>query len=442
MPYKKSSKHPTITLYIRLLLCLCFLISPINSSAKTPTLKMDANPLGDNADYNEDLLEESFDFDDEFRRKNSDIHEDEIHPGTDKRLKYRTIPNNPIDNQGYPIKTAQIIAIGVDNRTLDILHGLGYTVIHERWLKGLRLNVVTLSIPSNLTAPQALAILRKKDPNSLYDLNHLYHVDSTPKISRDTLNPQIHSRTANEGKTVGLIDTALERAHPALQKASLHHRDFVTEKQPRPTAHGTAIASQLVSQVDRLYSASVFYQDAQLRNHASVAGLTSAIDWLIEKKVAIINMSLSGPPNQLLHFIIRQASQRGHLIVAAAGNQGPASPPLYPAAYPEVVAVTAVDKQQRIYRRANRGDHVEVAAIGVTLRTADSTGGYTTNSGTSFAAPTVSAWLANTLQQPDPEQAQQVRRELHRKSKDLGIAGHDPVFGHGLISDHALEALP
>ena len=447
----KSIKNQSATKSLYLLLLVCFLVLPINGDAKSFSINSNVSAFDDDLDDEDDLFEDAFEFDDddsefesieddESDAPSGDISEDEIHQDTNHNLKHSARQNKSIDKHGYPIKTAQIIAMGIDNSTLDILHGLGYTVLHERWLTGLRLNIVTLSIPTNLTPSQALAALRKKDPNTLYDLNHIYHLDSSKTQLASTNN--INSTATNSGKAIGLIDTAIERTHPVFQKASLFHKDFVTDKQPRPTAHGTAIASQLVTQMRQLYSASVFYQDAQQRNHASVDSLTAAIDWLIEKRVAIINMSLSGPPNQLLHFIIRQASQRGHLIIAAAGNQGPASPPLYPAAYPEVVAVTAVDKKHRVYRRANRGEHVEVAAIGVTLRTADSTGGYTTNSGTSFAAPTVSAWFANTLQRPDLQQAQQLRRELHLSAKDLGATGRDPIFGHGLISNQALEAAP
>ncbi len=82
------------------------------------------------------------------------------------------------------------------------------------------------------------------------------------------------------------------------------------------------------------------------------------------------------------------------VIVAAAGNGGPKAAPAYPAAYNDVIAVTAIDRAKRAYRRAGRGEHIDLAAPGVDVWTAASVPGARAKTGTSFATPFVTAAVA------------------------------------------------
>jgi len=120
------------------------------------------------------------------------------------------------------------------------------------------------------------------------------------------------------------------------------------------------------------------------------------------------------------------------VLVAAVGNEGPAAPPLYPAAYDGVVGVTAVDNTRALYRWANRGQQVTFAARGVDVTVAHPDGGQVTNSGTSLAAPVVTALLACRLLRLSPEQALQTMID---DAEDLGEPGRDPGFGHGFLDD-------
>ena len=74
--------------------------------------------------------------------------------------------------------------------------------------------------------------------------------------------------------------------------------------------------------------------------------------------------------------------------------------PMYPAAYPEVVAVTATDDRGRAFRLANRGEYVDIAAPGVNIRHAQAGGGFAASSGTSYAVPFVSAVSSRRLEGP------------------------------------------
>lgn len=152
----------------------------------------------------------------------------------------------------------------------------------------------------------------------------------------------------------------------------------------------------------------------------------------------VINLSLAGPANLLLEEAVRRVSERGIIIVAAVGNAGPRSEPSYPAAYEEVVAVTAIDRNKNPYRRAGRGQHIDLAAPGVAVWTAASVSGGRTKTGTSFAAPFVTAAAAR-MKGASPDLApERIREALTRSAEDLGEPGKDPIFGWGLLNARAL----
>ena len=159
--------------------------------------------------------------------------------------------------------------------------------------------------------------------------------------------------------------------------------------------------------------------------------LVRALDWLLAENVNVINMSLAGPDNQILRKIIARAVNNEKMIVAAAGNEGPAAPPMFPAAYPGVIAVTAVDRNQKIYRWANRGKQISFAALGVSVPTVRSTGGVGHESGTSMAAPVVSAFLSCELKKNIS--TKDAVKNLADRAVDLGDKGRDEIFGYGLV---------
>src|SRR5207245_9109535 len=117
----------------------------------------------------------------------------------------------------------------------------------------------------------------------------------------------------------------------------------------------------------------------------------------------VVGGGLVGAPSQVLERVVAAVVARGHVVVAAVGNDGPAAPPLYPAAWPGVVAVTATDARRRVLPEAGRGAHVAFAAPGSDMAGAASgSARFVPLRGTSFAAPLVAAELAARLSAPDP----------------------------------------
>jgi len=177
--------------------------------------------------------------------------------------------------------------------------------------------------------------------------------------------------------------------------------------------------------------ADIFHADADGQPASDTLSMLRALDWLEAEKVKIVNMSLSGPHDELVLRAIARLSAKGILLVAAAGNDGPGAGPSYPAAYNNVIAVTAVGKDLQNYRYANRGDYIDIAAPGVSIWTAlpGSKVGY--HSGTSFATPYVTAALAAIYNWRAVKSKPEALKQL--AFKDLGAPGRDPIYGEGLL---------
>ncbi len=300
---------------------------------------------------------------------------------------------------------------------------LGLQVVQEEFLASLNTTMYRIAVPAASPIDGILARLRAQDPQGVFDRNHLYD-RSASTVSNDP-GAISHALTGSaKGVTVGLIDTGVDALHPALRGTNVQLNYFVDESRDLPETHGTAVVSLLVSRDygmlpdAQLYVACVFYEDRRGSSLSEARDLVRALDWLMKMRAPVINMSLSGPPNEVLHAAIQRALQAGHLIVAAVGNGGPASPPLYPAAYDGVIAVTAIDGGQRVYRRANRGPYVQLAAPGVDVVAAAPTG-RGTYSGTSFASPYVAALAAMDYRSLNPQKALEVKESLQTNPDSL-----------------------
>ncbi|MBT4521022.1 MAG: S8 family serine peptidase [Halieaceae bacterium] len=275
------------------------------------------------------------------------------------------------------------------------------------------------------------------------DLNHIYTAGMPDAYTDQGIAPRaaVHfpKDTSHLPLRIGMIDSQVDVTHPALQESRIESRSFAPAGAVLPDFHGTAIASIIAANADdykglapatELYAAAVFERDQQHGDIASTVSLVRALDWLVTGGVEVVNISLAGPPNRLLKTALDRAVERGVLILAAAGNGGPTARPMYPAAYPSVVALTAVDSRGKVYRLANRGAYVDLAAPGVGLLHARAGGGYTASSGTSFAVPFASTAAARLLRlEPDRDPLEL----LFQSAEDLGQPGRDEVYGHGLL---------
>lgn len=350
------------------------------------------------------------------------------------------------DPAGEPVRRAELLLISPAQSTVDAALALGFALLREQTLEGLDTRSVVLQAPRGLSTAEGLERLRALDPQLEVDFNHVYtRSSSSAADGRGSGAPA--TGPAPEGtppalRRVGLIDSGIDRSHPALQNAAV--LPWGCAGTTIASAHGTAIASLLVGQdalfvgvAPRavLYAADVY---CGLAYGGSAEAVSQALAWMARERVAVINISLVGPPNRLLERAVQALAARGHLIVAAVGNDGPAAPPLYPASYPSVIGVTGVSTARRPLPEAAQGPQVSFAAPGADLAVARSGArGYGIARGTSYAAPIVAGLLSQTLTAPDPAAAQRALSALTQLATDLGAPGRDAVFGWGLVGEHA-----
>lgn len=250
--------------------------------------------------------------------------------------------------------------------------------------------------------------------------------------------------TAGTGWRIGMIDGGVNQDHPALAGQDITVRDFrLDTSQPVPMDHGTAIAALLVGRETSqdfagllpgasLYAANIFSRDAEGRSLGHPAAFSAAVDWMIENRVSVINISLSGRHDPLVAAAVKRAIDNGVLVVAAAGNNRGIAGRNFPAAYDGVLSATAVDAGLGIYRYASLGAHIDFAAPGVALHMA-ANGGSQIASGTSYATPFLTAAVAVAVRGDRAVGTDRVRRILLDHARDLGRRGPDQVFGNGII---------
>ncbi|HTW38280.1 MAG TPA: S8 family serine peptidase [Steroidobacteraceae bacterium] len=345
------------------------------------------------------------------------------------------------DPHGEPIVRGELLVLSPSDAALAAAKAAGFSVLREEVLRGLGGRVLVLSVPAGMRTERALAKLRAVDPAAVYDFNHIYVASGAADASSLGDSPAVESSSPGPSLArrvrIGLIDDGVDVRHPVFANALVHTHGCAGKQVPG--THGTAVASLMVGQAARfrgaapgaeLYAADVY---CGLPTGGAVDAIAVAFDWLVQQRVPVINVSLVGPANGMLESVVRSLVAQGYLIVAAVGNDGPSAPPLYPAAYPGVVGVTAVDGRRRVLIEAERGPQVKFAAPGADMAAADPPRSYALVRGTSFAAPIVAGLLAERLGTPDKVLADSAVMDLAREAVDLGARGIDPVYGYGFV---------
>lgn len=334
------------------------------------------------------------------------------------------------DPAGEPVRRGELLLLSPSEATLAAALAQGFELRRDTVLDVLGERSVVLRAPPGVPTAEALARLRALDPQLEADFNHLY--------TRSGAAGAVAPGPGSGARRVGLIDSGVDGTHPALRDATSVPWGCAGERHPSP--HGTAVASLLVGRERgfagalpgaTLYAADVYCDEAA---GGSVEAVAQAMAWLARERVGVINISLVGPPNRLLERALRALAARGHLVVAAVGNDGPAAPPLYPAAYPDAIGVTGVNGARQALPEAAQGPQVRFAAPGADLAVARAgRRDYAVARGTSFAAPLVAAALAQALPEPDPAAAARAVQALAARAIDLGEPGRDAVYGWGLV---------
>jgi len=281
--------------------------------------------------------------------------------------------------------------------------------------------------------------------------NYLYQLAQQEQepVNSDQYAPQklnliaAHRLARGERVLVAVIDSEVDATHPDLAGAIVRSFEAASEAE-RPHAHGTGMAGAIAAHRTMLGTAprvGLLTVRAFGTRANSVEGTTfnilKGLDWAAAQGARVVNMSFAGPSDPRLRDALAKAKQKGMVLIAAAGNAGPSSPPLYPAADPNVIAVTATDPDDKLFPGANRGNHIAVAAPGVDILAPAPDGTYQFTTGTSVAAAEVSGVAALMIERNPALTPNDVKKILMDTAKRIGPKGKD--FGAGLVD--ALQAV-
>lgn len=255
--------------------------------------------------------------------------------------------------------------------------------------------------------------------------------------------PEAHRLAGGKGVVVAVIDSAVDPAHPELVDALIDPDTTAT-----PNVHGTGMAGAIAAHVKlvgiapeaRLLALDALRYDASGGGRGTSVDIVEALDAAASRDAQVVNLSFAGPRDALMSRALRALRLRGAVLVAAAGNAGPKAKPLFPAAHPDVIAVTATGSDDKLYDKANIGKQIDIAAPGVEVMVPAPGDAYQVTSGTSVASAHVSGIAALMLQDHPDLTPEQVRDALVSTAHDLGRKGRDDLYGAGLVDAAAAVA--
>jgi hypothetical protein len=382
-------------------------------------------------------------------------------------------PPSYLPAPGDTFMRGEILATNVDPGRLPAGFEHGGTIA----IPGSAAKVERLLLPPTMEVGEARDILRGQQPDANSSPNYIYHPYRVAVESKQgTDSRQRPTATTCEGcygrelihwdpklascatqLKVGVIDTAHQKDHRAFEGRSIVANTFHPKdsKPAKDVWHGTSVLSLLAGNPQsstpglipnaRFFAADAFFADVEGQPVTSTTSLLDALNWMAREQVKIVNMSLSGPNDKVLGDAIAGMSAAGVAFIAAAGNGGPDADPSFPAAYPQVIAVTAVDQNSKHYRYANQGSYIDLAAPGVAVLTALPNGGDGLKTGTSFAAPYATAVVAAIY----PAEELHYRgspldtKQLLLKRMSIRDLGPDRrMYGRGLLQAPAECAAP
>ena len=254
-----------------------------------------------------------------------------------------------------------------------------------------------------------------------------------------------------DGIIVAVIDNGVDFSHPLFDTSNLMTgHDFIdndTDPSEVPGdstsmyGHGTFVSSLilLTAPHSRILPLRAFDETGQGNSFAVVDAIYTAID----SGAQVINMSFGMEANSpLMQLAVEDAYNAGIVMVASAGNDS-SSIPMYPAAYPEVLAVSAIDTLETLAVFSNYGDYIDLCAPGVNIYSA-LPGQYQwgTWSGTSFAAPFVSGAIALAMASPVNITASEMFTAVNQTARTNLLWGDvippSPLYGNGCLDVYNL----
>ncbi len=308
--------------------------------------------------------------------------------------------------------------------------------IAEAPLQLLRRTVHRYAITDNRSVSQVIAALEANpavesaQPNYQYELTE--SSSSAAGAQLQYANVKLHVDEAHKSVTgkdvvVALINSRIDASHEALQLSIKNSYSSVDYPSTEADAHGTAMAGAIAAHgqtvgtapQSSLLAVECFSRDNDGHMEGVTFNILKGVDWAHSQAAFIINMSFAGPRDPLLSRLMNAAAKNGVILVAAAGNAGAKSPPLYPGADENALAVTATDSRDRVFKLANRGKYIAVAAPGVDILVLAPGNSTVMTSGTSVAAAHISGLAALAMERAIKIDAAAFRKILKESASKL-----------------------
>jgi subtilisin family serine protease len=378
-------------------------------------------------------------------------------PGIDQRIIDIPPPNET------RLKTDEVMVqirtdIGVE-RLRAAVANLGVSILATEDLTILGSTAVRLHIDDGRTPAEVIRALAAVQMVAVAQPQYVYNLDQAgaeqaPATRGDPAQQQgdaaqyilqklslgdVHRMIRGTNVPIAVIDSEIDAAHPDLEGAVTQRYDAVGAPD-KPHLHGTGMAGAIAARQRLLGTAPAARLLAVHAFSTSVAtpesttfNILKGINWAVNQGARVINMSFAGPKDPSLERALKLAYDKGIVLIAAAGNAGAKSPPLFPGADPLVIAVTATDVDDKLFTGANRGKYISVAAPGVDILVPAPENTYQITTGTSVAAAEVSGIVALLLERNPKLTPADIRRILQASARRLGAGERDDNFGSGLI---------
>jgi subtilisin family serine protease len=317
------------------------------------------------------------------------------------------------DDTGQPARAHEVLVLDPDPDGLRLATGAGFALVEQGDAGGLGVAYARLQTPPGKSLAGAIRALRRMLPGRTITADTIHFPAGTGAAQATGTGAIPAPRDA----AVGVIDGGVPAGPRIVAQAGF------AAGAPHADAHAQAIASLLAGAgIARIMVADVYGTDPA---GGSALAIVRALGWMQAHGLRVVSISLVGPANPLLAHAVAVVQARGMLVVAAVGNDGAAAPPAYPASYPGVIAVTAVDGHNHVLFEAGHALHLDYAAPGADLTAVGLDGREQRLRGTSFAAPLVAARLAALASVAD------TRTVLQRADQEATAPG--PRTGRGIL---------
>lgn len=274
--------------------------------------------------------------------------------------------------------------------------------------------------------------------------------------------PQAWNEVRGGGVDIAIVDSGISNSHPDLRRKISAQANCINPSRDDlscvdgpgsaedDNGHGTQVSGVAAANTNNDGGVAGACPNCRLliakslnsNNDGTASDVAGGIIWATDERAEVINLSLGAEDAdaQPVKKAISRAQRRGAVVVAAAGNYGGNSRTVYPAAYKNVVAVAATDRNNRRVSNSSTGNWVDVAAPGARILSTKRFAKYGRSSGTSLASPHV-AGVAGLLS-AQGRSASEIRRRINSTAVDLGPEGKDESYGHGLVDAAAAVGIP